>query len=160
MAISQTTHKQKLQQALTGIVNAYAEVFFSDSKLFGGLLLVVTFLDWPLGVAGVLSVAVANGVAWWLGLDKQQIKHGYFGFNALLTGLGLAMYFEFSAVLLLMIVIAALLSLFITVGVKGFLGNYGLPFLSLPFLLALWTVLLASSDFIYLGLNICSFVII
>jgi len=153
MTSSEIILKERIKPAASGVINAYSQVFFSDSKLFGVLLLLITFFDWLLGVAGLLSVVVANGTAYWLGLDKKQAEHGYFGFNALLTGLGLAMYFEFSGVLVLMIVIAALLSLFVTVGVKGFLGGYGLPFLSLPFLLALWIVLLASNEFVNLGLS-------
>ena len=146
-------HKVNYKSAAEGVINAYAEVFFSNSKLFGGLLLVITFFDWPLGVAGLLSVIVANSTAHWLGLDKYSISKGYFGFNALLTGLGLAMYFDFGPILVFMVVIAALLSLFLTVATKGFLSNYGLPFLSLPFLLALWLILLASNDFVNLGLS-------
>ena len=146
-------NKTRIKDIAEGVINAYSEVFFSDSKVFGFLLLAVTFLDWPMGMAGLVSVGVANGVAWWLGFDKYQIKRGYFGFNALLAGLGLAMYFEPGVVLMLIIVIGALFSLFITIGLKGFLGNYGLPFLSLPFIFTLWIIILASNDFVNLGLN-------
>ncbi len=142
-----------VKEALSSIVNAYSQVFFSDSKVFGIVLLLITFLDWPLGMAGLVSIIVANGIAYWLGFDLYQIKRGYFGFNALLTGLGLSMYFEPSGVLLVIVIISALLSLFITIGTKGFLGSYGLPYLSLPFIFTLWVILLASKDFSNLGLN-------
>ncbi len=145
--------KETAGPAADGLLKAYAEVFFSDSRVFAVVLLVVTFFDWPLGVSGLLSVVVAHGVAALMGFDKNQIRHGYFGFNALLTGLGLAMYYEFGFVLIVVVVVAALLSLFLSIGIKAFLGNYGLPFLSLPFILALWIMLLAGRDFGYLGLS-------
>ena len=146
-------YKDKIQPFVEGVFNAYSEVFFSDSKVFGAILVFITFLDWPLGVAGLVSVLVANGTAYRLGFDEFQIRRGYYGFNALLSGLGLALYYEPSLVLFIILIIAALFSLFITIGLKGFFGNYGLPYLSLPFIITLWIVLLAAGDFVNLGLN-------
>ncbi|NPA37570.1 MAG: peptidoglycan DD-metalloendopeptidase family protein [Chlorobi bacterium] len=145
--------KKKIQPILEGVFNTYSEVFFSDSKVFGVILILITFLDWQLGMAGLLSVIVANGTASRLGFDEYYIRKGYYGFNSLLAGLGLALYFEPGVVLVLIILIAALFSLFITISLKGFLGNYGLPYLSLPFIFTLWIIILASSDFVNLGLN-------
>ncbi len=145
--------KNKIKPVVEGVFNAYSEVFFSDSKVFGGILLAITFLDWHLGMAGLISVIIANGTAATMGFNEYQIRRGYFGFNALLSGLGLSMYYDPSPVLALIIVVAALFSLFISIGLKGFLGNYGLPYLSLPFIISLWIVILASSDFVNLGLN-------
>ncbi len=145
--------KDKIEPFIEGVFNAYSEVFFSDSKLFGVILVAITFFDWPLGVAGLLSVVVANSTALFLGFDKYQIRRGYYGFNALLAGLGLAIYYEPGVVLLSILFVAALFSLFITIGLRGFLGNYGLPYLSLPFIITLWVVILAANDFVNLGLN-------
>jgi len=145
--------KNKIKSVAEGVFNAYSEVFFSNSKVFGGVLFAITFLDWHLGVAGIMSVLIANGAAYFMGFDEYRIRRGYYGFNALLTGLGLSMYYEPGMELALIIVVAALLSLFITIGLKGFLGNYGLPFLSLPFIISLWIIILAGSDFVKLGLN-------
>ncbi len=145
--------KEKVLPEAGGLLNAYSEVFFSGNKVFAVILLAITFFDWPLGVSGLLSVIIAHGTAHLMGFDKQQIRQGYYGFNALLTGLGLAMYFQFGAVLLIVLLVAALFSLFFTISLKGFLGNYGLPFLSLPFILSLWIILLASKDFSHLGLS-------
>ncbi len=145
--------KIKIKPVVEGVFNAYSEVFFSDSKVFGAILFAITFLDWHMGVAGLISILIANGFASLMGFNEYQIQRGYFGFNALLSGLGLAMYYEPSPVLALIIAVAALFSLFITIGLKGYLGNYGLPFLSLPFIISLWIILLAGSDFVNLGLN-------
>ena len=145
--------KDKLKPLVEGVFNAYSEVFFSDSKVFGVILVAITFFDWPLGIAGLLSVIVANGTASLLGFNQYQIKRGYYGFNSLLSGLGLALYYEPGAVMLLILVVAALFSLFITISLKGFFGNYGLPYLSLPFIITLWIVILAGNDFLNLGLN-------
>ena len=145
--------KNRIKPVTESVFNAYSEVFFSDSKLFGAILFAITFLDWHMGLAGLVSILTANGFAAFMGFDQYLIRRGYFGFNALLSGLGLAMYYEPGPVLALIIVIAALFSLFITLGLKGFLGGYGLPYLSLPFIISLWIIILASSDFVNLGLN-------
>ncbi len=146
-------YKEKIQPFIEGVFNAYSEVFFSDSKVFGSILVAITFLDWPLGVAGLVSVLVANGTAYRLGFDEYHIRRGYYGFNALLAGLGLALYYEPSLVLFMILMVASLFSLFITISLKGFFGNYGLPYLSLPFIITLWIIILASNDFVNLGLN-------
>ena len=148
-----TTIKNRVKLVLEGIFNAYSEVFFSDNKVFGIILIAITFLDWPLGMAGMISVLVANGTASSLGLNEYNIKRGLYGFNALLAGLGLALYYEPGPILLVVILISALFSLFITVSLQGYLGNYGLPYLSLPFIITLWIVILAGNDFVNLGLN-------
>ncbi len=79
---------------LKAIPNSYGQVFFSDQRLFAGILLVVTFFDLYAGVFGLLSVITTNLVGFLLGFDKKIISKGVFGFNSLLVGLGLGVYFE------------------------------------------------------------------
>jgi urea transporter len=138
---------------VNSLLNAYGLVFFSNNRFFAILLVLITFLDWPLGVSGLLAVGMANGLAFGLGFETHAIERGNFGFNALLTGLGLALYFSPGPIFLLVLFIGTITSLFLTVSLRGILGKYGLPYLSLPFIFALWMVLLAASDFLNLGLT-------
>ncbi len=148
-----TVVRQKTLWFLKGLLRSYSQVFFSDHLVFSALLLMLTFIDWHTGVAGLLSVVVSHSLALMLGLNHTQVEKGSYGFNALLTGLGLAFFFGPSPVFFLVLVVGAVLSLFISVMLQGLLGKYGLPFLSLPFIFALWMLNLGSVDFSYLGLS-------
>ncbi|MFU8860440.1 MAG: urea transporter [Cyclonatronaceae bacterium] len=135
------------------LLNSYSQIFFSDNRLFAVILVPVTFMDFYAGLFGLTSVIVANLTAWMIGLDTFRISKGYYGFNALLTGLGLGIYFEPGLLLVLIVVIAGLLTLLIAVALEGIIGKYSLPHLSLPFVFALWALVLATREFSALGLN-------
>ncbi len=136
-----------------GLLNSYAQIFFSDSKVFAALLLPVTFMDFYAGLFGLFSVLTVNTAAYFTGYDTYKIGKGYYGFNALLVGLGLGIYFQPGWLLLFVVFTAAMLTLFIAVALEGIIGKYALPHLSLPFVLALWALMLASREFQFLGLN-------
>jgi len=132
---------------LPGVVNSYTQVFFSDNKVFAWVLLAVSFLDYRAGLAGVTAVAVTNTMAYLDWAPKVTIRKGYYGFNSLLVGLGLGVYYQPGPEFFLVLAFASILTLFLTLLAEGVIGKYGLPFLSLPFLAGTWLVSLASRQF-------------
>ncbi|MCD4711622.1 MAG: urea transporter, partial [Bacteroidales bacterium] len=76
-----------------------------------------------------------------------------FGFNSLLVGLGLGVYFEPNFQLVLVILMGAILTLLIAVSLQGVIGKYALPYLSIPFLLSIWVMTLATKEFEALGIS-------
>lgn len=135
------------------ILNSYGQVFFSDNKLFASILFVVTFIDFYTGLYGLFAVVVTNIIAYWFGFEITRIRQGYYGFNSLLVGLGLGIYFQPDLLLLLVVFLAGVLTLFVAVSLEGVVGKYALPNLSLPFIISLWALTLASREFMELGLN-------
>ncbi|MEJ2006196.1 MAG: urea transporter, partial [Cyclobacteriaceae bacterium] len=75
-------------------LNSYSQVFFSSYTWFGAILLIMSFLEPSLGLSGLLIVILTNLLAAWFGFDRSLIRRGDYGFNALLTGLGLGAYYE------------------------------------------------------------------
>jgi urea transporter/murein DD-endopeptidase MepM/ murein hydrolase activator NlpD len=138
---------------LRALPNSYGQVFFSDHRFFALILILVTFFDLYAGLLGLLSVVTTNLVGFVLGFDGKRISKGVFGFNSLLVGLGLGIYFEPSFQLLLVIVMAAILTLLVAVSLQGVIGKYALPYLSIPFLLSIWTMTLATKEFAALGIS-------
>lgn len=130
-----------------GIFNSYSQVFFARNRAFAIFLLVVTFFDPVMGFCGLSSIIISNIFALLLGFSKEAIQSGDYGFNSLLVGLGLGFYYAPTFELSILIVVGALISFLFTVGVSGVLYKYGLPFLSIPFLLALWALMLSSRNF-------------
>jgi urea transporter len=138
---------------LKAIPNSYGQVFFSDQRMFAIILLVITFFDFYAGLLGLLSVLVTNTAGFLLGFDKKVISKGVFGFNSLLVGLGLGIYFQPDFYLILVIFMGAILTLLIAVSLQGVIGKYALPFLSVPFLLSIWVMTLATREFTALGIS-------
>jgi urea transporter/murein DD-endopeptidase MepM/ murein hydrolase activator NlpD len=138
---------------LQGIPNSYALIFFSNNQVFAWILIVVTFFDPISGLAGLLSIIISNLVAWLAGLNLDKIRRGYYGFNSLLVGLGLGLFYAASGEFLLILVFTALLTLFLTVALEGIIGKYQLPYLSLPFLFGIWLAIMASRDYVSLSIS-------
>ena len=87
------------------ILKTYGQVFFSDHPGFSALLLAVSFLNPYAGGSGLLAVIFTVVVAQWLGLNPGITRTGLYSYNALMLGLVMGIYFQFSlaffAVLLL-----------------------------------------------------------
>ena len=145
--------KQQIIELKQGVLNSYSQIFFSNSKALSILLIIVSFIDPYAGLTGVLSVIVTNLFAIWLGYDKEKISKGYYGFNVLLVGLGLGIYFQLSFALLIIVALISILTLLLTLVFEGIIGKYYLPYLSLPFLFAIWIVDLAGAEFTSLGIS-------
>ncbi|MEI6899820.1 MAG: urea transporter, partial [Bacteroidota bacterium] len=138
---------------ISSILNSYTQIFFSNNRVFAVILLLVTFFDFYAGLSGMLAVIVTNTIAYLIGLNTFKIKSGYYGFNSLLVGLGLGIFFQPGIELFVLIVFSAFFTLFITLFLEGAVGKYGLPYLSLSFLAAIWLVTLASRQFTHLEVS-------
>lgn len=133
----------KYKPFLTGFLYSYSQIFFSKKPVFALCVLLVSFLDWRMGLAGASGVLLSNGFAWWLGFDRKALSDGLFGFNSLFVCMALGQTYQFNLQLGALIVVSAMLCLLVTVGLSAVLRPYGLPFLSLPFVFVLWIVLFA-----------------
>jgi len=139
--------KRLFPSFLSSVVNSYTQIFFSNNRIFAGILMVVTFFDLFAGLSGIIAVMLTNIVAYLIGFNRDNIRKGYYGFNSLLVGLGLGVYYQPGLEFLIVLLFASLLTLFLTLLMEGVIGKYGLPFLSLSFLLGIWLVTLASRQF-------------
>ena len=138
---------------LVSIANSYSQIFFSNSKFFAIILIVVSFFDWVAGLSGILAVTITNTVAYLFGLNRMNIKGGYYGFNSLLMALSLGIYYQINPEFLIILFFASILTLFITVALEGVIGKYGIPYLSIPFLIACWMLTLATRQYTHLQIS-------
>jgi urea transporter len=132
---------------INSLMNSYSQIFFSKNNIFACLLVVVTFFDFYAGLCGVIAVTISNTAAYLIGFNRQNIISGYYGFNSLLVALGLGVYYEPNMQFFMILFFASLLTLLVTVSLEGVIGKYGLPYLSISFLLVLWMVTLATREF-------------
>ncbi|HEY4800634.1 MAG TPA: urea transporter, partial [Bacteroidia bacterium] len=135
------------------LVNSYSQIFFSDNRWFGVLLLLASFLDPFTGISGLLAVVVTAIFAKWFGFNPEQTKNGSYGFNSLLVGLLMGVHFKLNLPFFLILALISLLTLLLTVSFAALTEKNKIPFLSLPFLAAAWIVLLSVRNYTSLGLS-------
>ena len=138
---------------LPSILNSYSVIFFFNNRIFSLVLLAVSFFNFFAGLSGFIAVLVSVFLANTMGLNKSQLKQGLFSFNALLTGIGMGTFFDPSWVFFSLLVLASLFTLILSVTFGGWLNKYGLPVLSIPFVITFWFIVLPSSQFENLGLT-------
>lgn len=136
-----------------GLLESYSQIFFSDNILFGLVLLLVTMMDLVAGLSGLAAVVISQILAVTMGYDRSRLGKGIYGFNSLLVGLGVGIQLEPGLLMVAVVATGAVLTFFITVSLQGVIGKYALPYLSIPFLLAIWILLVAMKEMTGLGLS-------
>lgn len=125
-------------------LNEIGQIFFIHSALPGILLFIAVFwAGWKLGLYAVLGSACALLTSYLLGGDHNLINLGLYGYNAILTILAVAIVFKTGQNRFAPIsgIIAACLTVPIIASVTAWLLPYGLPALTIPFVLCTWLFL-------------------
>lgn len=117
------------------------------------VILLISFINFYSGLSGLIAVCLTVIIAYFMGMNRVLIRQGVYSFNALLTGLGMGVFFEFGWVFISLLLLASTITLFLSVNLNGWLGKYGLPFLSIPFIIAFWLIILPASQYDNLGLT-------
>jgi urea transporter/murein DD-endopeptidase MepM/ murein hydrolase activator NlpD len=138
---------------LPATLNSYSVIFFFNNKLLSVVIMLVSFFNFYAGLSGLIAVLASVLIANTMGFDKTQLKTGLLSFNALLTGIGMGTFFDPGYVYFSLLLLASLLTLILSVTIGGWLNKYGLPFLSIPFVITFWFIVLPSSQFENLGLT-------
>jgi len=136
-----------------GFFNSYSQIFFSQRKMLSLIILLVTFFDINAGLCGAFGVIASIGIAYTMGFNRFNIASGYYGFNSLLVSLGLGIYYNPNIELFIIVFFASFLTLILTLLFEGVIGKYRVPYLSIPFLIALWLVTLATREFSALSVS-------
>ena len=121
--------------------------------MFAAILIIVSFFDIYAGIAGLFAVIIANTLAIVLGMNREKVISGAYGFNALMVGLGIGIYYQPSIEFYIVLLFISMLTLFFTIGTEGVLAKYGLPYLSIPFLFGIWMVIIASRGYASLAIS-------
>lgn len=129
------------------VLNSYSLIFFSNDNLFAICILAVSFFTPFIGLCGLISIVIINLTAYFIGFNKDEIKSGLFGFNALFLGMAIGYEFNFNLAFVILFLSSIIILLLITVSLKGFLSTNYLPFLSLPFIITYWIVSLSAVNF-------------
>jgi len=139
--------KGSVNTLTTALAGSYSQVFFSNNRLLALLLLLASFTDPMVGLAGLLAVVFAIAIGHLLGLSKTQLENGVYTYNVLLTGMAMGANFQMGLNFLTMLFFASVLCLMLSVWLASFAARYKLPFLSLPFVMSVWIIFLNARAF-------------
>ncbi|MFD0749932.1 urea transporter [Mucilaginibacter calamicampi] len=145
--------KSKVLYYYKAIINSYAILFFSQSRVLGILLLVVSFFNAAAGLTGLAGTCIAVAMVTMMGYDRVSAQTGVYSFNVLLLGIAFGTFYQFNITYWLWFIVACLLVVSITIVLTGLLGKYGLPVLSLPFIITFWIILAAANGSGAMGLQ-------
>ncbi|MCQ6282473.1 urea transporter [Bacillus sp. EB600] len=126
-----------------GSMNGIGQVFFLDNNLSAILIFIAIFwAGWKFGVYAIIGNAAGLVSSYLHGGEHSLIFMGLYGYNAILTIIAVSIVFkENQRFALLSGIIAACLTVPITASVDTWLLPYGLPALTMPFVLCSWLFL-------------------
>lgn len=127
-----------------GTFNGIGQIFFIHGTLSGILLFGAVFwAGWKFGLYAIIGNFVALITSYLLGGEPNLIFMGLYGYNAILTILAVSIVFNMktSRFGLLLGVIGAGLTVLLTASIATWLIPFGLPALTMPFVLSTWLLL-------------------
>ena len=110
-------------------------------------MLAVSFFNPYAGLAGAVAALMAIAIANFTGLNKSSTQEGIYSYNALIIGMGMGAIYNFSTAFWLLLLVIVVFSVILSLLFQSLLGKYSLPFLTIPFVLCFWLILLATKDF-------------
>jgi urea transporter len=128
------------------LLRGTGQVMFQNNPITGLLFLVGIFYNsYQLGIAAVIGLLASTLAAMVLGADRNLIRAGLFGYNGILTGIGLAFFLQlqWSPVLVVYIILGGVFSTIVFVALANFLSTWDMPALTAPFVLTTWLFLFA-----------------
>ncbi len=129
----------KLSIIIDSTLFSYSQIFFSNRRWFGFLILLATFLIPIHGSIILFSTLVTNLTALIFGYEQKKIREGFYGFNGLLFGAALSFFFKPNEYFLSILLIFLIINFFINTAVENyFTFAFNLPGLSLPFLISFY----------------------
>lgn len=129
-----------------GIFNGIGQVFFIDNVISGIIIyLALFFAGKKIGSYAVIGNLVAIITAYFLGGEHTLIALGLYGYNAILTIIAVSTVFnsEHNRFTFLSGIISACLTVPTAAALSTWLVPYGLPALTMPFVLVTWVFLAA-----------------
>lgn len=148
-------HRLARENVVLGFVDTLlrgtGQVMFQNNPLTGLLFLIGIFFNSALlGLAGLIGLVASTVAAMVLGVDRTLVRAGLFGYNGILTGIGLAVFLRWNGILVLYIIVAAVVSTIVMMALANLLRPWDMSALTAPFVLTTWLFLFAALLFAYL----------
>jgi len=127
-----------------GFLNNIEQIFFLNHPFSGVLLYSAIFVaSWQLGLNAVIGSVIALLLSYGLGGEHSLILGGLYGYNAILTCMAVSIVFSSQSNRFKLVsgILATCLTIPLTASFSTWLLPYGLPVLTMPFVLSTWLFL-------------------
>ncbi len=133
---------------IESLIFSYSQIFFSNRKWFGIILIIASLVNPVVGLMGILGGVISNVSALILKYDKEKIRSGFYGFNGILFAAAAAYFFELSPFIFMIIIFFIILSFLIATVFENLMANlFNLPGLSLPFIVTLFIMFIFLTNY-------------
>ena len=133
---------------IDAVLRGIGQVMLQNNSYTGVLFLLGMFYNSVvLGTAVLVGTAASTGAALLLGLDRGQLRAGWFGFNGALTAVALLYFFQGDARAWVYVLCAAVVSTVLMAAFLRLLAAWQLPALTAPFVFTTLCFVLASARF-------------
>src|SRR5215813_3606232 len=141
-------HMNPAIEVVGSLLRGVGQVMFQNNPITGLLFLVGIFINsYEYGLSALLGLVVATPAAYLLGADRTLIRNGLFGFNGVLIGIALSVFVQWNWHLAVYIVLGAIVSTIVMVGLAKLLIIWDIAPLTAPFVLTAWLLLFALYQF-------------
>lgn len=132
-------------ELIEGLFKGFSEIYLFDYFWSGVFMLAALFwAGWRYGVFAIFGTAVSWVTAFSLGGDFKSLNLGLYSYNAVLTILAVGFtYSPHRRIVPFAGILAAMMTVPVTASIDTWLLPFGLPPLSMPFVLCTWTFICA-----------------
>ena len=121
------------------LLRGFGQVMFQNSPLTGVLFLIGLFVGgWAMGAYALLACVISTATAYWLGVPRDAIGAGLYGYNAVLVGVALVFYFDDNWMLVPYTILGAFAACIASAAIGNLLGAWQIPALTGPFVVTIW----------------------
>lgn len=148
-----------LPKPVNAFLHSFSQVVFIENNISGFLIMLAFFMaglfnlragtwhfsefaGWNQGIIVIVAAIVGNVTAYAMGLDKDTITAGLFGFSPVLVGIGAAFFFGAGIEAYFVAILGSILVVPVTVVINNLFGRLGLPGFTLPFMVVTWLFVL------------------
>lgn len=115
------------------LFRAYSSLLFIDNFYIGMILFVSTFINYSIGISGLISIISALIFSAIINLKEEFLIKNFYMYNSLLVGMSIGYLFMPSLLSFLLISILSIFTFLLSFALNRIFYNYGIPILSLPF---------------------------
>ncbi len=137
---------------------SYSQIFFSNRRWFGSLVLLATFISPIHGSIILFSVLITNIIALLFNFEQQKVRAGFYGFNGLLFGAALSFFYKPNELFVPILILFLLINFFINTSIENYFAfAFNLPGLSFPFLISFYLFVIFNRSLKIFELNVSNF---
>ncbi|MEB3103503.1 urea transporter [Ferviditalea candida] len=138
---------------IKAVLRGISQVILIENALTGLAALIGIFsASYGLGIVAALSSIIGTAVGRCCGAERKVVDQGLFGYNAVLTGIAIALFLDGPGKWIVAPA-AAFLSAIFAASMMNWLGRIQLPVFTFPFIVLTWVILLAAYRMDFIALN-------